>query len=86
MKQGLLMFAILLAAVVVGNLLGDFASGVSSIAWLGKTFDIGFSTFDLNLKIFVITLGFHIHVCVSEILMIIIGLICYPKMAKLLFG
>ena len=79
MKQGLLMFAILLAAVVVGNLLGDFA-------WLGKTFDIGFSTFDLNLKIFVITLGFHIHVCVSEILMIIIGLICYPKMAKLLFG
>ena len=55
MKQGLLMFAILLAAVVVGNLLGDFASGVSSIAWLGKTFDIGFSTFDLNLKIFVIT-------------------------------
>ena len=86
MKQGLLMFAVLLASVIVGSLIGDFARTVSSIEWLGKTFEVGISTFDLNLKIFVITLGFQIKVCVSEILMIIIGLICYPKLAKLLFG
>lgn len=86
MKQGLLMFAVLLAAIVIGSLLGDFARGISSISWLGKIFEIGFSTFDLNLKIFVITLGFQIRVCVSEILMVIIGLVCYPKLAKLLFG
>ena len=86
MKKGLLMFAVLLAAVVVGSLIGDFARGVASLSWLGKIFDIGISTFDLNLKIFVITLGFQIHVCVSEILMIIIGLLCYPKLSKMLFG
>lgn len=86
MKQGLLMFAVLVASVVVGSLLGDFARSVSSIVWLGKIFEIGISTFDINLKIFVITLGFQMRICVSEILMIIVGLLCYPKLAKLLFG
>ena len=82
MKKGLLMFATLLAAVVIGSLIGDFARGITSLAWLGKIFDIGISTFDLNLKIFVITLGFRINICVSEILMIIVGLLCYPKAFK----
>jgi len=86
MKQALLMFAVLLASVVIGSLLGDFARSVERIAWLGKIFEFGISTFDLNLKIFVITIGFQIKLCVSEILMIIVGLICYPKLAKLLFG
>ena len=86
MKKGLLMFATLLAAVVIGSLIGDFARGITSLALLGKIFDIGISTFDLNLKIFVITLGFRINICVSEILMIIVGLLCYPKLSKMLFG
>ena len=80
MKQGLLMFAILLASVVVGSLIGDFSKGVSSIRWLGEVFDVGIPAFTLNLKIFEITLGFQIHICVSEILMIIVGLMCYPKL------
>ncbi len=80
MKQGLLMFAILLASVVVGSLIGDFSKGVSSIRWLGEVFDVGIPAFTLNLKIFQITLGFQIHVCASEILMIIVGLTCYPKL------
>ncbi len=80
MKQGLLMFAVLLASVVIGSLIGDFSRGVSSMEWLGKIFDVGIDAFTLNLKIFQITLGFRVHVCVSEILMIIVGLICYPKL------
>ncbi|MBR1555755.1 MAG: DUF4321 domain-containing protein [Oscillospiraceae bacterium] len=84
MKQGLLMFAVLLAAVVVGSLLGDFSRTVSSIEWMGKTFEVGIDAFTLNLKIFQVTLGFQIHVCVSEILMIIVGLICYPKLRNAL--
>ena len=62
MKQALLMFAVLLASVVVGSLFGDFARTVSSIEWLGKVFDVGISAFTLNLKVFEITLGFQIHV------------------------
>ena len=84
MKPGLLMFAVLLAAVVVGSLLGDFSRTVSSIEWMGKTFEVGIDAFTLNLKIFQVTLGFQIHVCVSEILMIIVGLICYPKLRNAL--
>lgn len=80
MKQGLLMFAVLLASVIVGSLIGDFSRNVSSIVWLGKIFDVGIEAFTLNLKIFQITLGFQIHICVSEILMIIVGLMCYPRL------
>ena len=86
MKQGLLMFAVLLASVVVGSLIGDFARTVSSIEWLGKIFEVGISAFTLNLKVFEITLGFQFHVCAAEIIMIIVGLVCYPKLAKALFG
>lgn len=83
--KGMLMFAVLLAAVILGSLIGDFARTIGGIEWLGRTFDIGFSTFDLNLKVFIITLGFQIHVSVAEIVMILAGLLCYPKVAKVLF-
>lgn len=86
MKKALLMSAVLVASVVVGSLLGDFARTISAITWLGKIFEFGISTFDLNLKIFVITIGFQVHICVSEILMIIVGLLCYPKLAKVVLG
>jgi len=86
MKQGLLMFAVLLASVVIGSLIGDFSRTVSSIEWLGKIFEVGISAFTINLKVFEITLGFQIRVCASQLIMIIVGLICYPKLAKSLFG
>ena len=72
MKQALLMFAVLTASVVVGSLLGDFARTVSSIEWMGKIFEVGIDAFTLNLKVFQITLGFKIRICVSEIIMIIL--------------
>ena len=84
--KGMLMFAVLLAAVIVGSLIGDFARTIGGIEWLGRTFDVGVSTFDLNLKVFVVTLGFQIHVSVAEIIMILVGILCYPKIAKVLFG
>ena len=80
MKQALLMFAVLTASVVVGSLLGDFARTVSSIEWMGKIFEVGIDAFTLNLKVFQITLGFKIRICVSEIIMIILGLMFYPKL------
>ncbi|MDE6004730.1 MAG: DUF4321 domain-containing protein [Oscillospiraceae bacterium] len=84
--KGMLMFALLLAAVILGSLIGDFSRTIGGIEWLGRSFDIGVPTFDLNLKIFVITLGFEIHVTVSEIIMILVGILSYPKVAKILFS
>ena len=80
------MFAVLVASVIIGSLLGEFARGISSIAWLGKIFEVGISTFDINLKIFVLTLGFQIRICVAEIIMIIIGLLFYPKLKTAVLG
>lgn len=84
--KGMLMFALLLAAVIIGSLIGDFARSIGGIEWLGRTFDIGIPAFDLNLKVFVVTFGFQIHVSVAEIVMILVGILSYPKVAKILFG
>ncbi|MDE6730006.1 MAG: DUF4321 domain-containing protein [Oscillospiraceae bacterium] len=84
--KGVLMFAILLAAVILGSLIGDFARTIGGIEWLGRMFDVGIPTFDLNLKVFVVTLGFQVHISAAEIAMILVGLLCYPKVAKILFA
>ncbi|MDE5768090.1 MAG: DUF4321 domain-containing protein [Oscillospiraceae bacterium] len=84
--KGTLMFAILLAAVILGSLIGDFARTIGGIEWIGRTFEVGIPTFSLNLKVFIITLGFQVHVSVAEIVMILIGILTYPKVAKILFA
>lgn len=84
--KGMLMFAILLAAVILGSLIGDFARTIGGIEWIGRTFEIGIPTFTLNLKVFIITLGFQVHVSVAEIVMILVGLLTYPKAKGILFA
>ncbi len=86
MKKGLLMFALILISVFLGSFLGDLASGVPGIEWLGKSYEIGFSTFDLNLHLFVLTLGLQLKVCICEIFFILIALLSYSKLAKLIIG
>ena len=56
------------------------------IEWLGKDYSVGFSTFDLDLHLFVLTLGLQIKVNICEIFLMLVALLCYNKLAKLIFG
>lgn len=85
-KKGLLMFALIMSAVFLGSFFGELALDAPGIEWLGKEYSIGFSTFDLNLQLFNLTLGLEIKVCICEIFLMLIALLCYNKLAKLIFG
>ncbi len=86
MKKGLLMFVLIMIAVFLGNFLGEMALNVPGLDWLGKSYSFGISTFDLDLHLFVITLGFKIKVTICEILFILTALLCYNKLAKLILS
>jgi hypothetical protein len=86
MKRALLMIALLLASVFLGSLIGELACNVEGISWLGKTYEIGISTFELNLTMIVLTFGCTIRICVAEILLILISLLVFPKLSKIFFA
>ena len=41
MKKGLLMFALVMIAVFIGDLIGELSLGVAGMEWLGKPYEIG---------------------------------------------
>lgn len=86
MKKGLLMFALVMIAVFLGTLVGELTSGIEGVGWLGKTYEFGLSTFDLDLHLIVLTFGLHIKFCIAEILFLLIALLSYSSLAKLIFG
>lgn len=85
-KKGLLMFALVMFAAFIGAFLGEVSMNVPGLNWLGKSYEIGFSTFDLNLFLFKVTLGMQVKVCIAEVIMLLTALLCYNKLAKLIFG
>ena len=85
-KKGLLMFALVMSAAFIGGFLGEVSMNVPGVEWLGKSYEVGFSTFDLDLFLFKVTLGLQIKVCIAEIIMILTALLCYNKLCKLVFG
>ena len=86
MKKGLLMFALVMIAVFIGNLIGELSLGVAGIEWLGKPYEIGISTTELDLHLIVLTFGIQIRVCIAEVLLLLTALIGYPKLSKLIFS
>lgn len=86
MKKALLMFALIMISVFLGSFLGELATNLPGIEWLGKVYEVGFSTFDLDLHLFVLTLGLQIKVSICEIFFILISLLCYNKLSKLIIG
>ena len=85
-KKGLLMFALVMFAAFIGAFLGEVSMNVPGMNWLGKSYEIGFSTFDLDLFLFKVTLGMQIKVCIAEVIMLLTALLCYNKLDKLIFG
>ncbi len=86
MKKGLLMFALIMISVFLGSFLGELARTVPAIELLGREYTVGFSTTELDLHLCVLTIGFQIKVCICEILLILISLLCYNKLVKLVIG
>ena len=78
MKKGLLMFALVMSAVFVGNTIGEASLASEGMSWLGP--------FDVDLHLCVLTFGLQFKVCIAEVLMILVALFTYPKLSKMIFG
>ena len=68
------------AGIVVGGLLGEFASGIDFLWWLsyGKTFGLS-SPLVLDLSIITLTFGMQFKINIASIIGIAIALFIYRK-------
>lgn len=80
------MTALVLMAVITGSFLGEVARGFEPIAWFGKIYEVGFDTFTTHLQFMDITLGAQIHVCIAQMVLLLIALLCYPKLKALIIS
>ena len=78
MKKTALFLGMMIIAVFIGNLLGDLAAGHSSLAWLGKTYQFGVPTFQLDLKI--------LKFSAAQVIMITAAVLAYPRVSNSYFS
>ncbi len=86
MKKTMLFAILMFAAIFLGSLVADLAESRSAVYWLSKSYSFGVSTFDLDLKILVLTLGFQFRVNVAQILLVLAALISYPRVSSVLLA
>lgn len=81
MKKGLLISLFIIAAVVVGALLGSVCEGVEALNWLAysKSFSFQPGTFDID--VFSLTFGVSFKMNVAQLILIFIGIFSYYKLA-----
>ena len=86
MKQGLLLFSLVVFAIFFGSVLGQWATNLPEVGWFGELHEIGFSTFELDLELVTITLGAKVKVCLAQGVLLLAAICAYPKLCKVLFG
>ncbi len=84
MKRTLLMIVLLIAAIFLGGLIGETTATLAGLEWLGKTYSVGISTCELNLRVITLTFGLQLQICIAEVLMILVALLSYPKLSSMI--
>lgn len=79
-KSFWIMLIFILCGLVIGGLLGDLASNINGLWWLGYGQSFGLeSPFVLNLSIISITFAFSIKINIASILGMAIAIFIYRK-------
>ncbi len=81
MKKTFLLFILIIFSSLLGHLVGEFVSQFDSIAWLAKSYEVGLSNAEFDLKVLYFKLDFTLNICVAQIFMITIALFAYPKLS-----
>ena len=84
MKNTLLLIGLIIAAVVLGSLLGTMTEGSDTFRWLSYAKGFSISPTEINLVVCVITFGIDFSMNIAQVLFIIAAIIAYPKMKKLI--
>ena len=76
-----IMLIFILCGLVIGGLLGDIASKINGLWWLGYGQEFGITNpFVLNLSILTLTFEFTIKINIASIIGIAIAIFIYRKM------
>lgn len=86
MKKGLLLFVLIFFSILFGNYIGGLAVNMPGLEWFGREYTIGFSTFDLDLHVVLLTLGLQLKINICELFFLLISLLCYNKLCKIVIG
>lgn len=77
-KNGWLLIVLILAGLVVGGLLGQVASKVDFLWWLGYSQTFGLTTpLQLNLSVIQLTFAIAFEISIASILGMLIGICIY---------
>lgn len=87
MKKVLLMSVLVIAAIVLGGLIGEVSSGNDVLNWLAysKTFSFQPGTF-INIDVFSMTFGVTFKANVAQLILVFVGIFAYYKLAPKLFS
>ncbi len=84
-KRNLVFALLVIAAIVLGSVVGDLFSGVSGLSWLSYGISFGISPDNplvLNLYVITLTFGLGISINIAQILFIAIALLIYKPIAR----
>lgn len=77
-KSGWILIILILSGLVIGGLLGQVATKVDFLWWLGYSQSFGFSTpLQLNLSVIQLTFGISFEISIASIMGMLIGLCIY---------
>lgn len=87
MKKILLMSVFMIAAIVIGGLIGESCIDIEALNWLSysKSFSFHPGTF-IDVEVFSMTFGISFKANVAQLLLVIIGIFAYYKLAPKLIN
>ncbi len=79
-KNGWSLFLLILAGIVIGSLIGELASNVAFLNWLGKGYSFGLQdAINLDLQIMTLVFGIKFRITVASIVGIGLAIFAYRK-------
>lgn len=88
MKKVLLMGVLMIAAIVLGSLLGNACADAAALSWLAYSVHFAFEpgTF-INFEVLTLTFGISFTANVAQLILILVGIFMYIKLVpKLITG
>lgn len=82
MKKSFVFVILLLAAVILGALIGAGTEDIDALSWLAYSKSFSLDSLSVDLSILSIDFGCALKVNVAQLLLILIALCVYPKAAK----
>lgn len=80
-KNGLALFLLLLAGIVLGGFIGHLASGISFLKWLDFGYEFGMAkALAIDLKVIFVSFRLTLSITISSIIGVAIAIFVYRKL------